>query len=177
MRVFQRIKTILFGLAEKAYSSFLQPWMFSSGLILGMAQSAAVSAQLSKFYIGSEQGPGSPSTFVQVGEVKTINREGADRPDIDVSHLESTRREYRQGLPDSGSFTIEMNWIASNTGQIRLQTAEGEDSPSEFKVTYPNSKTSYFQGFVKSVNGPNAAVDGTLMLTANIRITGAVTTV
>lgn len=139
--------------------------------------SSAVSAQGTKFYIGAEAGPGSPTLWRQVGEAKVVNRDGADRPDIDVSHLESTAREYRLGLRDSGSFTLEMNWISTDVGQLRLQTAEGESTPSEFKAEYPNSKISYFQGFVKSVNGPNAAVDGTLMLTATIRISGAVTTV
>lgn len=139
--------------------------------------SDAVSAQDTKFYIGAEAGPGSPTLFRKIAEAKTVNRDGADRPDIDVSHLESEAREYRQGLRDSGSFSLEMNWIHDDVGQLRLQTAEGEDEPSEFKVEYPNGKVSYFQGFVKSVNGPNASVDGTLMLTASIRISGTVRTV
>lgn len=139
--------------------------------------SDAYSAQQSKFYIGAESGPGSPTLWRKIAEAKEINREGADRPDIDVSHLESTRREYRQGLADSGSVSLEMNWIHDDVGQLRLQTAEGEDDPSEFKVEYPNGKVSYFQGFVKSVNGPSASVDGTLMLSASIRISGTVSTV
>lgn len=139
--------------------------------------SSAVSAQGTTFYIGAEGGPGSPTTYRQIGECKQVNRDGADRPDIDVSHLESTAREYRLGLGDSGSVTLEMNWIYGDVGQVRLQAAALESTASEFKASYPNGKVSYFQGFVKSVNGPNAAVDGTLMLTANIRISGAVTTV
>lgn len=139
--------------------------------------SDAVSAQGTKFYIGAEEGPGSPTLFRQIGECKQVNRDGADRPDIDVSHLESTSREYRLGLQDAGSVTLEMNWISTDVGQLRLIAAAGEDEPSEMKAEYPNGKTSYFQGLVKSVNGPNAAVDGTLMLTATIRISGSVTTV
>lgn len=137
--------------------------------------SLAVSAQGTKLYMGTESGPGSPTNFVQIKEVKTFSRDG-ERPEIDVSSLDSTSREYRLGLKNNGNLSFEMNKVADDTGQLRLIAALSETEPSEFKLEYSNGDYDLFQGLVKSAN-PSGGVDEVVTVNAVVRITGDINAV
>ena len=58
-----------------------------------------------------------------VGEVVSFNGPGGSASIIDVSHLGSTRREKRMGLPDEGQFSFDVNLVPSDTGQGKLRDA------------------------------------------------------
>ncbi len=139
--------------------------------------SNAVSAQGTDWYISSLPVPaGSPITWEKIGEIKTFSNE-ADRPEIDVTSLDSTAREYRLGLADNGTYSLEMNAIPTDVGQIRMLAALASIYSYEFKVVYPDNTTDYFQGLVKQFPRPSGGVDEVLNQTAQIRVTGAVVTV
>ena len=58
-----------------------------------------------------------------VGEVTSFNGPGGSASVIDVSHLGSTRREKRMGLPDEGQISFDLNLVPNDAGQGKLRTA------------------------------------------------------
>lgn len=115
------------------------------------------------------------ATWTGVGEIVDMDRAGGTRSEIDVSHLESTSKEFLAGLRDSGSYTFSMNWLFGDAGQAAVLAAEGSDDPATFKVTYPSNDTLTFDGYVTSVSGPSLGVDDKLSGSVTIRISGDLT--
>lgn len=137
--------------------------------------SNAVSAQNTVWKISSTVAGISPTTFYNISEVKTFTNDGT-RPEIDVSNLDSTAREYRLGLKDFGTFTLEMNGVLDDQGQLKLDEALGSPDAWAFEVHYPDGTIDHFNGLVKSFPRPKGGVDQVLDRTAQIRCTGVVIT-
>lgn len=139
--------------------------------------SHAVSAQNSQVFISAVDATAetSPSTYIQIKEVKTFQRDG-DRAEIDVTSMDSTAREFRLGLQDFGNLTMEMNGVFNDAGQQKLVTAVASPNAWNFKIVYPDGSIDTFQALVKHFN-ISGAVDDVLKRQAAIRLTGAVTTV
>jgi hypothetical protein len=137
--------------------------------------SAAVSAQgVTHEMSAGPAGPGtgSPSVWVNLNEIVTFQRSG-DRPEIDVSSLDSLAREFRLGLKDEGTYSFECMYSDNSTGQARLRAALSEDDPSEFRVTYPNGDLRLFQALVKKVD-ESGGVDDVIRCQVELRITGPI---
>ena len=58
-----------------------------------------------------------------VGEITSFNGPGGSASIIDVSHLGSTRREKRMGLPDEGQISFDLNLVPNDAGQGKLRDA------------------------------------------------------
>lgn len=137
--------------------------------------SNAVSAQNTEWSISNVATGASPHVYTRIKEVKTFTADGS-RPEIDVSNLDSTAREYRLGLQDFGTFSLDMNGVLDDPGQILLETALASPDAYEFKVEYPDGTIDTFDGLVKSFPRPKGGVDQVLERTAQIRCTGSVIT-
>ncbi len=137
--------------------------------------SNAVSAQNTQWKISSTVSGISPTTFYDIDEVKTFSPDGS-RPEIDVSNLDSTAREYRLGLQDFGTFTLDMNCVFDSQGQMKLDEALASPDPWAFEVHYPDGTVDHFDGLVKSFPRPKGGVDQVLERTAQIRCTGTIIT-
>ncbi len=137
--------------------------------------SNAVSAQNTQWKISSTVAGISPTTFYDIAEVKTFTNDGT-RPEIDVSNLDSTAREYRLGLQDFGTFSLDMNHVPDSQGQQKLEEALASPDVWSFEIHYPDSSVDHFDGLVKSFPRPKGGVDQVLERTAQIRCTGVVTT-
>ncbi len=121
----------------------------------------------------------SPSVYAALEEVTSISGPDGTANLIDVSHLQSTRKEYLQGLADNGSITIECNYTGG-TKQMDLydlfnSTADAE----EYKLEIPSTsaKTNFhtftFQGVVSRWSLA-AAVDDKVTLSITLQTTGGV---
>lgn len=135
--------------------------------------SNAVSAQGTKIYISAQAAPASPTGFTKIAEVNTFSREG-DRPEIDVSSLDSTAREYRLGLQDNGTLSFECNCVFTDAGQDLMVAALSSPGEWEFKIEYPDATVHLFRGLVKKFDIAGG-VDQVLKRNAQIRLTGAIT--
>jgi len=137
--------------------------------------SAAVSAQgVTHEMSAGPAGPGtgSPTVWVNLDEIVSFQRSG-DRPEIDVSSLDSLAREYRLGLRDNGTYSFECMYADASTGQARLRAGLDEANPSEFRVTYPNGDIRLFQALVKKVD-ESGGVDDVIRAQVELRISGAI---
>ena len=122
----------------------------------------------------TSDGTATPVTWVQVTEVSTFSGFDGERSEIDVTNLDSTAKEYRLGLKDNGTFSVNLRVVHSDAGQTACTTALGSDAVSNFKLVLPNSEVGTFAGLVKSMpesGGVDAVYEGSM----NIRVSGDVT--
>lgn len=90
------------------------------------------SSQGTKFYIGDGA---SPEVFTQVENVLSIDPLEATVGTIDVTHADSTAREYiSDQLPDGAEISVECSYVADAPGQLLMQGAFKKKV--NFKLTY-----------------------------------------
>lgn len=94
--------------------------------------------------------------------------------EIDVTHLQSVRKQYLKGIPDSGMFNFNCNFIAADAGAIKLKAAFDSQDAYLFRYTRADNSTGTFQGYVMSAT-ESGGVDGKLDSSYTIRIDGVVT--
>lgn len=132
--------------------------------------SNAIETQGFLFEIGSTSSPGE---FVAVGEVQSFTGLDGEAAEIDVTHLQSTAKEYLMGLQDFGNWSLDVNFLPDDAGQILLRAAKASRDIQSFRATLSDGTILTFSGFVKSnpiSGGVDAKVDGSF----NIRISGNV---
>lgn len=130
--------------------------------------SQAISAQDSKLEIKVN------TTATEIKEVKSFKGFDGSASELDATTMRSTAKEFRKGLRDNGSFSIELNRVFDDPGQMALDTAQGSDQPAEFVLTLPNGTTATFSALVMSFD-LSGGVDALVASTAALRISGAVT--
>lgn len=116
----------------------------------------------------------SPIVYTEVGEVTSFDGFDGQASEIDVTHLQSTAKEFLMGLQDEGTFSVDVNFLPDDAGQDAMRTAKGTGLIQPFRVTFSDTTTATFQGFVLSATvsgGVDAKVDGSFA----IRISGEVT--
>ena len=94
--------------------------------------------------------------------------------EIDVTHLQSTRKQYLKGIADSGSFTINCNFIDGDDGQDLLKDAYDSQDAYAFRYTRSDGSTATFQGYVMTAS-ESGGVDAKVDASYSIRVDGVVT--
>lgn len=132
----------------------------------------AIPAQGTKFAVSAA---GSPPSFANIPEIRTIGGPDGSAPTIDVTDLDSVAREYLLGLKDEGSFSLGIMYIPTNTVHGQLRAAWANRTLMQFRMTFADTGTTVweFQGYVTGFSG-NAAVDTVVEATVGIKITGAI---
>jgi hypothetical protein len=114
-----------------------------------------------------------PVALSNIAEVKTFSGFDGQASEIDVTHLQSTAKEFRLGLVDEGGFSFEMNQINSDAGQTALRASRDAGTIKQYVLTFPNAETATFSAFAKGV--PTAGgVDGIVTSSVSLRISGSV---
>jgi len=67
----------------------------------------------------------SPQVYTTIAEVLRCGPIGSTAPEVDVTNLDSTAKEYIGGLPDGASVEFDVNFIAGNTQQEALRDGVG----------------------------------------------------
>lgn len=121
---------------------------------------------------------GTTMTFnaVAVGGLMAITGIGSgSATEIDVSTFASTAKEFKQGLRDFGSVTIDLRRNQDDLGQVEMFTAMASQLTKTVVITLPTSTANVatFEGFVQSIS-TDLKADGAVEGKAVIRITGAV---
>lgn len=116
----------------------------------------------------------SPTDYTEVKEITNFSGLDGQASEIDVTHLQSTAKEFRMGLQDWGSFNCDVNFLSDDPGQTAVRAAKASRDLTPFRVTLSDGKTILFNAFVTSApisGGVDAKVDGSF----NLRISGDVT--
>jgi hypothetical protein len=121
-------------------------------------------------------GDGPPETFTAIGEVLDFDGPGGERGEIDVTHLQSTSREYKLALKDGGDMSFNVNILRGNAGQNGLQADHDANTLRNFKVILNDGgpTTASFAAFVKRFRR-SGAKDDVVKGNVTLRISGDVT--
>lgn len=133
-----------------------------------MTASAAIRAQ------GTKLQHGISAVFSDLEEASDIKLGGVSVSSIDVTHLQSTSKEFIAGLKDNGTCDISCNFTNGTVqSAMRADMNAGTTSPYKVVIAAPTATiTIAFSGFLTKYAGPDAKVDGKLEVQMTIKITG-----
>lgn len=100
--------------------------------------------------------------------------------DVEVTHFKSPgkRREYIQGLIETGEGTFEMNYVPGSATDSLIRTAKTNGTPRGFMIVIPDpvgdpaweiTGECYVKGYERSI-----PIDDRMMATLTVKFTGAV---
>lgn len=136
--------------------------------------SFTVNIDASGFAAAGTSGTATPQTWTKISNLKDFNGFDGSVSEIDKTNLDSLAKEYSPGLEDFGSLSGTLDIDPTDAGQIAAMTAKSAATITYFRVTYPSATVGRcFQGFVKKF-GEQAAVDGVIRSTFEIRCSGRV---
>lgn len=122
----------------------------------------------------ASDGTATPVEWTQIKQVQTFSWEDGEGPDIDITDLDSTSKEYLVGLQDPGNFSVGLTVNSDDPGQVACVAAKTSGDIKDFKIELPNSKLRNFSGIVKSMP-ETGGVDSAFTGSMSIRISGEVT--
>ncbi len=118
----------------------------------------------------------SPYSFTTIPEVSNVSGPGGQASEIDVTDLSSTAKEFRMGLQDEGTITLDINYIPGNTVHAQLRTDRANQTLAVYRITFTDSPqttwtfTAYCLGFEVS-----NAVDDVTKASITLRVSGSIT--
>ena len=138
-----------------------------------MSSSALESQDMTIAYLDTSS---SPETYTTIPEVTSISGPDGSASEIDVTDLSSTAKEFKMGLKDSGSVTLEFMYIPGNAVHSQLRTNWSDRTLTGFRISFSDSPatTWTFDAYVQNFS-TSAAVDASLTGSITLRITGDIT--
>lgn len=136
-----------------------------------MADPISIKTQLTTITVDDDEGDP-----VAIGGVESITGLGSSSAtEIPISTLASTAKEFRQGLRDFGSITL--NFSRRNrddVGQAELASMYAAQATRTFIITLPESTANVitFEGFVTQIT-TDIGADDVVRGSATVRVTGA----
>jgi len=111
------------------------------------------------------------ATAVDVAFIQSIGGSDATRASVDVTTFDSTAKwsEFITGLLDGGEITVELLYDET---QYDLWDDRLAAVAEVWKITFPDSSTYTFTGFVTAVGKPSAGTGDALTYNMTIKITG-----
>lgn len=118
----------------------------------------------------------SPEVFTIIPEVRSITGPDGSATEIDVTDLSSSAKEFRMGLQDNGSITLDMMYIPANTVHAGLRTDRQNRTLRNFQLLFTDSPatTWSFSAYVQGFSVTNE-VDSTTNASITLRISGTIT--
>jgi hypothetical protein len=116
------------------------------------------------------------TTWEPVGCIRDAIEVGpVEVEDIDVTCHSTTDdfRKYEPGLVEPGEVTFDVLRAPGDTSDEALFNIFGEDLM--WKITYPNTATEEFNGYIKSKGSSVPMGDGPIVSSITIKITGKIT--
>ena len=126
---------------------------------------------------------GAPTVYTTLAGVTNLDVPAAETDDIDVTALDSSAKEFIQGLGDGGTLTFTLNlrkatsgsapWVASQTA---FEAYAGDTITHGFKITFPGSSTVVysFSGQVKKFAIAGVSATSAATAEVSIKISGAI---
>lgn len=104
-------------------------------------------------------------TMTAVGNIKDFNIDQDAPTEIDITNLDSTRKEFMLGLAGSWTMSCSMDIDSTDTGQLELADAQNDGLVRTFTLTLASGKVFAGRGYVMNfgaAGSPDAVVNGTL---------------
>jgi len=128
---------------------------------------------------GSTLGLGSgasPQVYTTIAEVLRCGPIGSTNPEVDVTNLDSTAKEYIAGLADGNTVEFDMNWVGSNTEQTSLRDSQAAGSTVNLEMRWPTSPETVAQFDLVLLTFEMGETTAESQLTASVsgRISGSI---
>jgi len=120
-------------------------------------------------------GDGTVDTVTQIRNVGPLSE---NRPMLDVTTLDSTRREYRPGLPDSGELTFEANYDSTSHAALHgLILEDGTATACQLEMLDADgtNESLTFKCWFNEWTLQNFEPDNTVTAAVKAKITDAIT--
>ena len=117
-------------------------------------------------------------TFDAIGGIDSVGAAEEKRDQVDVTTLDSTEREFINGIKDTPEISFELKYNASDAGQASAAAAFDSGQLRNFRIVYTSTpaKTAKFTGVVTEKPNPNVGGFGdALSATLTVQRRGAVT--
>lgn len=119
-----------------------------------------------------------PTAWIKVGQITNIKGSSSAAPDIEVTDLDSTQKEFLTGLPDPGTVSMDAYCVDSDSGLAAMEASFNAATSKNYKITFPSGSTP-IRTFAASVRSfpqiGDASKDGVVTGTIELRRSGAVT--
>ena len=145
------------------------PIMLGGG---GSVPSNAITSQGTQLLRGNGATP--TEVFTLVNEIHTFTGPDEKTKQIDVTNLDSTRREFINGLADSGEVKCTGNWIGNNAQQQGCRSDMYAGTQRHFHLVFADTTLAAFTALVTAV-GTKMSVDKQVEFDITLKITGAIT--
>ena len=118
----------------------------------------------------------SPQVYTTIAEVLRVGPIGSSNPEVDVTNLDSTAKEYIAGLADGNTVEFEMNWVAGNSQQQSLRTSQASGSTVNMKMVWPVSPetTAQFDLVLLDFSMGDTTPEAQVTATVSGRISGSI---
>ena len=118
----------------------------------------------------------SPEVYTAIGEITSVGGPDGSASEIDVTDLSSTSKEFKMGINDEGSVTLELLFRPKNTQHAALRTAKKNRTLSNFQLLFTDSPqtTWAFAAYVTGLS-VSLSVDAATTGSTTLRITGDIT--
>lgn len=103
--------------------------------------------------------------------VKDIDMQGGQKDEHETTTLASEAKEYTGGLSDSGTVTLNGNFVPGDAGHEALMAAEADGKTRAFRSVLKSGRRIRWLGFVKQYTW-KAAAGGVLQGTFNVKLSG-----
>jgi len=118
----------------------------------------------------------SPLTYAQIGQVTSISGPDGSVPEVDVTNLSSTGKEYIGGLPDFGSVTLEVIFdsatVTTMHSQIWTDFLAQTVTTYQIRLSDSPQTTITFTGYPNQYSW-NLGVDAAVTASIGFKISGA----
>lgn len=115
---------------------------------------------------------------VVIGSINSIGELGfGEAEEVDVTTLNEPTgyKRYIQGLKDAGTLAVTGYKEPSDAGQAKLVELYTSGDVVTWTINYSDGSSAEFDGFVKKFNFAEAAPNGALGWSVDIRVSGGVT--
>lgn len=115
-----------------------------------------------------------PGTYIDVAEVVGITPPAYTMDTVDTTHLLSPERfrEYVNGLREAGELSLTINFVPGDTTSDLLVGEALQDTPGNYKITWPNAVEWGFAGVMVGFAPGDIAVDTKVTATVRVKVTG-----
>ena len=118
----------------------------------------------------------SPQVYTTIAEVVRCGPIGSTNPEVDVTNLDSTAKEYIAGLADGNTVDFDVNWLVGNTEQTSLRTSQAAGSTVNLTMVWQTSPNTIAQFDLVLLQFEMGETTPEQQVTASIsgRITGSI---
>lgn len=111
------------------------------------------------------------SGATEIGCITSFSTPASNRSEINVTCLSSDAQEFRLGLVDNGTVSLNIIFDDCDAGQEDLTDQLGSDEPCEFVITFSGGTTVTFDALVQSFQ-LDGSIDSAVTGTVTLRVTG-----